>query len=49
MIWLGLLCLALFIRDGLAELNDGCRGKIAAVDADKQADVMKNLERTPFF
>ena len=37
------------IRDGLAELNQAAGGDFAAVDADKQADVMKNLERTPFF
>ena len=41
--------LAARIRDGLAELNHAAGGKFAAVDADKQADVMKNLERTPFF
>jgi hypothetical protein len=41
--------LAARIRDGLAELNHVAGGTFAAVDADKQVDVMKNLESTPFF
>lgn len=41
--------LAKRIRDGLAQLNAAAGGDFAAADADKQLEVLKKLEGTPFF
>jgi hypothetical protein len=41
--------LATRIRNGLAQLDQTAGGDFIALDADKQVEVMKKLEGTPFF
>jgi hypothetical protein len=41
--------LATRIRDGLAQLDQTAGGDFVALDADKQVEVMKKMEGTPFF